>query len=499
MFLEKMEETLNNEFNVSETENGALGYRTTGKNLLDLNFQVANLRNASEKEIIQRFTKAFYENKELSIKWLFYVRDIREGMGERRLFRVISRHLADNNPEILKKLIKYVPFYGRYDDLFCLLETECEKEVLELIKKQLFEDVAKMIQKEPCSLLAKWLPSECTKDKEKKKYVNIIIKYLNLKPKEYRTMLTSLRKYLEVVETKISKNQWKDINYSAVPSSANLKYNAAFLRHDEKRRREFLSSVTKGEQKINSSVLFPHDIVHKYAISRWDDRTKNDQTLEELWKALPNLVPENNNTIVVADGSGSMIMRVGKTLVTALDIANALAIYFSERSGGEFKDKYITFSEEPQLVDFSNCKNLREKINVALNYDEVANTNIEAVFDLILTTAKKNKMEQKDLPSNILIISDMEFDCAVDGDVNQKLFDNIKNRYEEAGYKLPKLIFWNVNSRTNTIPLAENELGVVLISGFSTNLIKMCMSNKTDPYKCLVEQLMSDRYKNITI
>ena len=201
-----------------------------------------------------------------------------------------------------------------------------------------------------------------------------------------------------------------------------------------------------------------------------------------------------------------MTVNVGGGNVTALAVANALAIYFAERSSGQFKDNYITFSERPHLVDLSKGKNLREKIQIALKHSEVANTNIEAVFDLILTTAKKNNMEQSDLPANILIISDMEFDgCATSngggryarGRVDARLFDEIAKRYAEAGYKLPRLVFWNVNSRTNTIPIKENEAGVALVSGFSPNIAKMVMSGQTDPYECLLETLNSDRYKPI--
>ena len=267
--------------------------------------------------------------------------------------------------------------------------------------------------------------------------------------------------------------------------------------------------------KINASTLYPHDVVSKYMMGNgWGrDRLKPlDQTLEALWKSLPDTVQGCGNTIVVADGSGSMTTTVGGTSTTALEVANALAIYFAERSSGQFKDQYITFSEHPQLVNLSSGKNLREKIQIALQHNEVANTNIEAVFDLILSTAVKNNMAQEDLPKNILIISDMEFDsCATCGAArrgygyggyggnrpNAKLFQTIAKRYAEAGYQIPRMVFWNVNSRTGTIPVIENDLGVALVSGFSTNIVKMVMSGKTDPYECLLETLNSERYAPI--
>ena len=231
----------------------------------------------------------------------------------------------------------------------------------------------------------------------------------------------------------------------------------------------------------------------------WSPKVKSkDITLEELWKALPQ--KEISNTLVVADGSGSMTSTIGDTNITALDVANALAIYFAEHNKGQFKDKYITFSENPQYVDFNGCMSLNDKIRKALAYDECANTNIEEVFNLILETAKNYNLSQDEMPANILIISDMEFDrCArSNGDKpNKKLFAEISERYRNAGYKLPRLVFWNVNSRTGTIPLKENDLGVALVSGFSTNIAEMVMSDKLDPLEVLLDKINSPRYEKI--
>ena len=361
------------------------------------------------------------------------------------------------------------------------------------------------------SLLAKWLPSENASSKETKRYANIIRNGLGMTSREYRKMLSKMREYIDVVERKMSAKEWVDINYEAVPSRANLIYNSAFLRNDEDRRRLYLGALEKGEAKINASVLFPHDIVHKYAYSY----NRVDAALEGMWKALPDTVKGCGNTIVVADGSGSMQCNVGgNSGVTALEVANSLAIYFAERSSGEFKDKYITFSERPQFVDLSQGKNLREKLIVARQYNEVANTNIEAVFDLILSTAVNNHMRQEDIPANILIVSDMEFDsCATSGAPatrssygwymssrvrpTEALFETIAKKYAAHGYKLPRLVFWNVNSRTRTVPVKNNDLGVALVSGFSVNIVKMVMSNKTDPYECLLETLNGERYKAV--
>ena len=517
-FMNAINETLNNEMNVSTTENGAVGYRTTGKELLDLNFAVASLRSMSDEEVAQRFKKAFCEDNILAMKWLFFARDVRQGLGERRLFRVVLADLVNSNPEMVIPLINLIPEYGRYDDLWCLLDNEKSADVVyQIIDNQLELDLIHCRNGEPISLIAKWLPSINASSAKTKEYGKKIRKALRMTEREYRKTLSELRKYLDVVEVKMSGKNWSEIKYEAVPSRANLIYNNAFLRNDEDRRREYLDQLETGETKINASTLFPHDIVNKYTRGGHYGLSPKEATFEALWKALPDTVNGCDNTIVVADGSGSMVTRVdNKSSVTALDVANALAIYFAERSSGQFKDKYITFSERPQIVDFSNCDSLHAKIQKALTHSEVANTNIEAVFDLILTSAVNNNMSQEDLPANILIISDMEFDsCAVGSAIksgyvdfwgreaytysipDQRLFDTIAQKYANAGYKIPRLIFWNVASRTGTIPVKENDLGVALVSGFSTNVAKMVMSGKTDPFECLLETLNSERYAPI--
>ena len=499
-FMNAVRQTLDNEYNVSITENGAVGYRTTGKELLDLNFAVASLRKMTDAEVAKRFKKAFCEDKVLAMKWLFYARDVRGGLGERRLFRVVLAELVKSNPEMVIPVMNLIPEYGRYDDLWCLLDDkEAANVIYQIVDNQLKSDWENMAAKKPISILAKWMPSINASSAKTKEYGKKLCKALKMTEREYRKALSKLRNYLDVVEVKMSDKNWSEIKYEAVPSRANLIYNSAFLRNDEARRREYLGQLEKGATKINASTLFPHDIVHKYMSNGWGRSVKaKDATIEALWKALPDTVKGCGNTIVVADGSGSMTCTVDHNSgVTALTVANALAIYFAERSSGDFKDKYITFSSRPQLVDFSKCKNLHDKLQTALMHNEVADTNIEKVFDLILTTAINGHMHQEDLPQNILIISDMEFNgCARcnSGRPNQTLFNSIAQKYARAGYKMPRMVFWNVNSRTGTIPVKENELGVALVSGFSVNVAKMVMSGKTDLFECLLETLNSERY-----
>ena len=487
--------------NVSVTENGAVGYKSTGSALVDINYKISSFRNEDEEQIGLAFEKAFKENAEYALKWLFFARDAREGIGERRLFRICYRKMAELNEEAFIKNLTNIQEYGRWDDLLNMIgiNDNIDKHIINIVKKQLDDDKCNMKQNKPISLLGKWMPSENASAKQTKLLAKKIRQMLKMSPRNYRLMLSELRKYSNVVECKTCNNKWGEIDYSEVPSLANLKYKDAFLRHDRDRRVEYLNSVKEGNAKMNMSVATPVDIVARY--DSWYVR-ELDETLEVAWKNLKNVGIAD--TLVVADGSGSMTVPVsGNT--TALDVANSLAIYTSERNSGVYRYKYITCSNRPQFVEFEENDTLQRKLKIARKYNEVSNTNIEAVFDLILHIAVKNNIKKEDMIKNILIISDMEFDMAQSGWRNDmkilsnSLFDSIKYRYIEKGYNLPKLIFWNVNSRTKTIPLIENELGVTLVSGFSQNVLQMVMSNKYDPYEVLIETITRERYDKVKL
>lgn len=506
-FMESLKSTLNEDFNVSVTENGAVGYRTTGKNLLDLNFAISSLRGKSAREISDRFAKAFYDDKMLAVKWLFYAGDVREGVGERNLFRVCMEWLANNHPEVAKAVVTLVPEYTRWDNLLVLLDTSLKDAVVEVIVKQLTEDMDNYKAKKSVSLCAKWMPSVNTSSKKTVRYAKTLVKALHINEASYRKMLAKLRAYIDVTEVKMSAKEWDKIDYSKVPSRANLIYNDAFLRNDEDRRRAYLGALEKGETKINSSVAFPHDILHKYLVSSgyWgrSNLKAYDAALEGMWKALPNYVKEDSKTLCVVDGSGSMTSTISGTKVSCLTVANALGLYFAERCSGPYKDTFITFSANPQLVNFSGLSSLRDRAAKAFQYNECSNTDIEKTFDLILQTAINNNLKQEDLPSNVLILSDMEFDGATGygwhgtPKADARLFRVIANKFAQHGYKMPRLVFWNLNSRTGTIPVKENEMGVALVSGFSPAVVKMVLSGKLDPYECLLEQINSERYNKV--
>lgn len=498
--------------NVSITENGMEGYKHTDHALVDFNFKVASYRSDKEAAV-KDFQKVLKEKDPYILKYLMYLRDAREGMGERDLYKTCILELLKstslaNKDEIVAALINGTSEYGRWDDLWVLLDTKYKDAVIAAVKVQLAADMKKLVESEgkdiqSVSLLGKWLPSENASSIKTKKLAHIFIKELGATPRSYRKMLSALRGHLNVVETFMCAKEWDKIDYNIVPSKANLKYMNAFLRHDEARRREFLAKALAGDKsvKINMGVAFPHEIVHAY------HRTAGyDESLEAYWKNLKPCVGLKD-TIVVRDGSGSMCCTVGGTNITALDISTALAIYCSQYLEESFKNKFITFSSRAKLVDLSKCGSLRSKLDTCHNYNDCSNTNIQNVFELILDTAVESKLKPEEIPATVLVISDMEFDPAAGSgsywgggfNAGSNVFKVMDQKFKAAGYKLPKLAFWNVNSRTGTIPCKFNENGVLLISGFSQNVLSMVMNSKTDPYDALIEELNKERYESIPL
>jgi len=492
MFIDAMKQQ--NDKSKTLTENGAIAYETTGKELLDFNFRLSSYRKMEEEEIRRDFGKVYYENPMLAVKFLFWVGDIRHGAGERKVFRCGLEWLAEHKAEAMKALIPFVAEYNRFDSLLPLLYTNLRSDVSDYYKKKLKEDRRNRKADQPVSLLAKWMPSINASSKTTRRYAYMLYKDFGWTSKKYRKTLSKLRHYLNVVEVKMSAKEWGKIDYEKVPSKANLNYNDAFLRNDEIRRREYLASLSKGEAKINAGVLQPHEIVAKYRDINgwWGARIKEyDETLEQLWGNLPNMSVEN--TLVVRDGSGSMTSNIsGNT--TCLDVATALTVYMAEHNSDAWKDKFVTFSSRPRIVDVSKCKNLHDKLELISSYHECSNTDIYKTMMLVLDTAVANHMTQDDMPGMIVICSDMQFDGRM-FNFSKTLFEDIIDEFEAAGYKMPKICFWNINDRGNkTIPLQQNDMGLILCSGFSVQIMKMFMSNKLDPYEILLETINSPRY-----
>lgn len=488
--------------NISITENGAIGYRTTTHELADLNFMVSSLRSQAEEYIEKQFIKAYYESPKYAVKWLFFLRDILEGMGERRTFRICMKYLAESHTEIARAVLPLIPEYGRYDDMLIFLYTPLEADTIRFLKEQLDQDIHAMKDNQPVSLLAKWLPGINTSSKSARRMAKRLANSWEMSASEYRKILSALRSYGNVLEVTLSAGRWNEVDYEAVPSKANIKYDNAFLRHDQERRVAYYKQVIQGESRLHSKTVMPYELVHKIMKRGVFDCTVKDNVLVELmWQQLVKQGFENewglDDCIVVADGSGSMYScAAGSTNIRAIEICNALAIYFAEQLNGVFHNKAITFSESPQFIDLDKGSSLKEKLEILLSHGEVANTNIEAVFDLLLHMAVSNEVPAEELPKQVLIISDMEFDSARSrGSYSSRLFDIIEKRYQDAGYIMPRLIFWNVCRRTNTIPKVDNEEGLCLLSGFSQNAMKIT-ADKTvkDPYKSLLQVLDGERY-----
>lgn len=479
------------------TENGAVAYATSGKEMLDFNFSITKMREA-KSGIERAFAKVFLnESPETALRYLFYVGDCREGLGERKVFRHCLAYLAKEQPDYAKAVIALIPEYNRWDTVVDLIDYDSTRKIaIDLIRNQLNSDLENMLAGKSVSLCAKWMPSVNASSEGTKEKAFKLCKLLRCSQRKYRKNLAKLRSYLNVVEVKMSDKEWDKIDYSAVPSKANVKYNAAFLRNDEVRRREFLESLKTGSVKINAGVLTPDEIVRRYT-NRGGWRLSvcsYDEALEQLWKALPSLSTTNN--LIVRDGSGSMACFDCKPMLTA----TALAIYMADHNSGGWKDKFVTFSSNPEIVDLSKYASLRAKIQKTLTYDDYSNTDIYKTMMLILKTAVSERMSQSEMPEIITIISDMQFD-AHRFNFDESLFDSIKAKYEKYGYHLPRICFWNVavDGNGNTIPMQENEYGLILCSGYSPQIIKMFMSNKINPYEVLLDEIYKKRYDAVAV
>ena len=507
----------------SYTLNDATAYRTSGSALVDLNFSVPSLRQAAVDfygkskhnryfysadgtidavEALRLFITSYEEDPLYTMKWLMYVRHIKIGLGERDVFRMILTKIGDLHPEMALQFIIGTELwnYGRWDDVlrifFDTTSTILHDGLGELIANQFRRDVMGCGLGDSISLLAKWMPSNNTSSKQKRSEAVILQSLLHLSAREYRKILSKLREHLSVVDRQASLNQWNDINYNHVPSKANLKYRNAFLKHDEERRKAYLASLQKGDDavKINANSMFLYDIVQAYVEKRgyWGEILKPyDETLEQLWNA-QETPKDYEDILIIRDGSASMCQHLtGNSSVTALSVADSIALYCSQHNKNEsFRNRFITFSNCPQMVDISMCQTLRDKLRRLHRFDDYSNTDIEATFDLILDTAVKNHLRQEELPLTCLIISDMQFDQATQHEDNITVIESSRRKFEALGYTMPRLIFWNVSVYAhNTIPVQMHPSGVILVSGFSKSIVDMVVSGELNPETALKAEL----------
>lgn len=483
---------LKNESNVTYTENGAKTNRSSLSCCLDLFFTAGAMRNQPSEQIESAVVKAYCEDPEKTLKIIFFARDARGGLGERRFFRVAIETLAAHDPEAVKRNLPLIAEYGRYDDLCVLLNTSCAAEAAEEIRRLLEADLTAMAESRPVSLLAKWLPSVNASSRQTVALARKLCRLLHMKEKDYRLTLTALRKYTDIIENRLREKDYT-FDYSKQPSRAMLKYRKAFIRNDKMRYSEFLRKVSSGEAVLHTTGLFPYDIVRNAESCTDPIERKN---LDAAWRNLESHGDgsENSRAIAVIDGSGSMTCGSG---VRPIDAALSLGIYFAEHNSGAFANHFITFSNRPQLVEIKG-DDIVSKVAYCSRFNEVANTDLEAVFRLLLGTAVKNALPQEEMPSRLYIISDMEFDYCIEGGNDQTLFEAMENMYRRYGYELPQVIFWNVNSRQSNVPVKYSQTGAALVSGFSPSVFDMVRDGDIDPETIMNSIIYSERYAKVS-
>lgn len=483
---------LKEETNYTLTENGAVTHKSTLDKVYDMFALGAAYRQRSDADVVSLFKAAFEQDRDLALKCLFYIRDVRGGQGERRFFRVAFRWLAVYHPETARKNLARLSEYGRYDDMWVsTFGTPLETDTKAFIKELLTLDLS---CKTP-SLLAKWLPSENASSSQTKQYATMIRTYLGMTSKQYRKTLSYLRERINVLERLMSAGQWDKIEFDKIPSKAGMKYRNAFARRDMIAKK--YSDFIKSDKKVNASTLYPYDVVHEaYDAYRLSLDSTERLAINKYWDNLTDYFNGATfNGLAVVDTSGSMTWGEN---IRPIDVAISLGLYCADKAAGPFHNHFMTFESHPHLIEVRGA-DFVDKVRNIYKADWGGSTNIEAVFDLVLNTAIKNRCTQDDLPQNIIIVSDMEFNSCVRangyGGVNATLMERIAAKWKSFGYEMPNLVFWNVNARNDNIPM-KTQNGVTFVSGASPVIYEMIMSGKTS-IDLMLEKLNSDRYAEI--
>ena len=495
--------------NVTRTENGAVTRKTTMSALLDLFGTGAAYRTRSESDCIVLFQKAFDENPVYALKCLFYLRDARGGQGERRFFRVVTKWLADNKTAAMKRNLKYVPEFGRWDDLYVFVGTALEQDAFDLMGDQFVLD----LQCKTPSLLAKWLKSENTSSVQSRALATKTRKAFGLTPREYRKSLSILRARINVLERLMSAGQWDKIEFDKIPSKAGLVYRNAFARHDVERMRADKNAVAYKDfvqdknTKVNAKALYPYEVVAKATdysgMNRgwcWNNHAEKDDPVERaaINKYWDNLEDYFNgaslDALCMIDTSGSMW---GTDASAPINVAISIGLYAAERARGPFHNHYSSFSSRPQLIETCGS-DFVDKVKRIYSTNLCESTNIEAAFDMLLNTAIKSHCRQSDLPKTIIVVSDMQFDAQRGryGTSNATLMENIAYKWQRAGYQMPELVYWNVQARGNNVIPMQAKDGITFCSGFSPVLFEQIMKGKTG-YDLMMDKLNSARYECI--
>ena len=429
-------------------------------------------RYNSSDEIINKFKLALNENNTLALANLLYILDIRNGKGERRLFKIIYEYLCSNYPEYALQVLPFISKLGRFDYVLIGMGTKIEKEIVDLIKKQLKKD----IKSESPSLLAKWLPSIRT-HKQNNKMAKKLVKLLGMSEKEYRKMLKKLRQKINIVETNLTEKTYDKIDFSHVPSLAMIKYREAFSRNMWEKFMDYKKNLKSNKTTINTQGLFCYQIIKNVLFNKDID----SEILDLMWQNQKQIVTDKN-LLVIADTSGSMFNNNAIPFCTSV----GLAIYAAQHNKGIFKNHFITFSNNPYFQEIKGS-NISEIVNNIIS--EVGTTDIDKVFELLLNTAIKGKVKQDAMPSHILLISDMEFDEGVLSKGGTNL-EGWRVAFQEKGYQLPSIIYWNVALNSLGIPITKYEEDVAIVSGFSINILENLLTlDKYRPVDLMLDKL----------
>lgn len=488
-----------NEANTTYTLNGAKANYSTDSAVLDLFSRIGGMRRRLN-DIPDAMQAAWDENPELTMKMVFYARDIRGGLSERDVARTAMQWLAKYHPNEMRKNLKHVAEYGRWDDLYVFVDTSLKADVFHIFRNQLKADMVAMKNGKPCSLLAKWLKSPNASSEVTNKLGRLTAKQLKMPIHEYRRMLSALRKYISVTEVDMSSNNWGDINYEQVPSKAMNNYRNAFMRHDEIRFNGYMNKVRTGQAKINASTLFPYDLAHRYMTTRmaYDGRhyyvalndAGPDDIVEAQWKALPNYVDGGFNAMVIADTSGSM---AGQPIESAL----SLAIYFAERNKGPYHNLFMTFSTNPAYVSLDE-QSFYGNLKKAAQAPWMGSTNLEKAFNKILHTAIDNNLRSEELPKALVVISDMQIDPYYCGG-SPDFLDAMQKKYASYGYELPYIVFWCVNSLSNVCHSKYDKYCAMFSGNAASTFRSVMQSIGCTAYEAMLKTLNSERYARITI
>jgi len=457
----------------SETQNGAVTHSTSLSKCLDLFFIAGASRNISDEDIEIAFAHARAENRHLAWRIALWARDCRGGAGEKRFFQVIGKYATKHYPEEWSWMSLNIPDIGSWKDLFVIEEPNAD----------LLNFLQTMLEEHPtANLLAKWFP-------RKGPWFVAMHKYCKWSPKQLRKYLVSKT---NVVEHLICDNQLDLIDYSTVPSVAMNKYSSLFNRKDPIRFVKYLDDVKVGREKINASVLFPSDIVKQFYGGGNIYNPDNADAMEAQWDFLPDYMLDSNERILpICDVSGSMTCHNGLPMIVSL----ALGLYVSERNKSIFKNAVVTFSQTPEM-HYIQGDSLHDRLQNLISANWGFNTDLEATFDLILDSACRIAIPEDQMPTKLLIISDMEFDIASRGGTN---FDAIKQKYADVGYKMPEIIFWNVAGRMGNVPVNANESNVGLVSGFSPSILTTVLKGEIiSPYQLMRDAVDTDKYIHMT-